>query len=166
MLKLNIVNLSASVDIRNIEIHPDEIELDAPEYVSPIKAKFSLNKVGTEIYVRADLDADCECLCDRCLEPFTAKITEMVRMIYTCSSDLIIKNEDYVFSINEGANEIDVTKPIKETLILGIPIKKVCTQDCKGLCSHCGENLNITTCNCVQVEIDPRWEALSKLVSK
>ena len=49
---------------------------------------------------------------------------------------------------------------------LHTPMKIVCSEKCKGLCTHCGSNLNITQCNCSENEIDPRFESLKSLFSK
>jgi uncharacterized protein len=45
-------------------------------------------------------------------------------------------------------------------------MKKLCSEDCKGLCPSCGKNLNDGPCNCAEEIIDPRWELLQKLKTK
>jgi uncharacterized protein len=59
--------------------------------------------------------------------------------------------------------EIDFTADIRDAIILAIPIKILCREDCKGLCPQCGQNLNSETCNCVVKKVNPQWAALSTL---
>ena len=167
MLKLGIDNLSEGVIIHTLDALPVDLELkEFAEFGLPIKAKFTLNKVGEAIYVKADLTAECRFVCDRCLEPFVAKVSDSIRMIYTFSSMLKSARDENVFIITDGVSEIDVTQPVRETLIIALPSKRVCTDDCKGLCSQCGVNLNIASCTCEQNAIDPRWEALRKMMNE
>jgi uncharacterized protein len=51
-------------------------------------------------------------------------------------------------------------------LTLELPLNPVCDEDCKGLCSHCGQDLNTGVCGCVEENVDPRWAALSALREK
>ena len=50
----------------------------------------------------------------------------------------------------------------KEQVLLSLPMRAVCREDCKGLCPHCGINRNRETCDCQAAKVDPRWEALKK----
>ena len=55
---------------------------------------------------------------------------------------------------------------LREQVLLAVPLKAVCREDCKGLCSHCGQNLNQGQCNCAGALEDPRWEALKDIREK
>jgi len=55
---------------------------------------------------------------------------------------------------------------VREQVLLSIPARTLCRQDCKGLCPRCGQNLNSGTCACETVPADPRWTALSDLRSR
>ena len=48
-------------------------------------------------------------------------------------------------------------------LLLELPLAPLCSADCEGLCATCGVNRNLTRCECVTTEIDPRWAALRSL---
>jgi len=55
---------------------------------------------------------------------------------------------------------------VREQVLLAVPLKVTCREDCKGLCTHCGQNLNQRQCSCaVQVE-EPRWAALKEIRGK
>jgi len=61
-------------------------------------------------------------------------------------------------------DEVDLTLPAWEALVLELPMKPVCREDCRGLCPVCGTNLNERECGCRVEEADPRLEALKKLL--
>ena len=58
----------------------------------------------------------------------------------------------------------EVTEPmVRDALLLELPLAPLCSADCAGLCATCGANHNLTRCECVTTEIDPRWAALRSL---
>jgi uncharacterized protein len=55
---------------------------------------------------------------------------------------------------------------LREQVLLALPIKAICRDDCKGLCPHCGRNLNTEQCSCAEPLEDPRWAALKDIRGK
>jgi uncharacterized protein len=55
---------------------------------------------------------------------------------------------------------------LREQVLLALPLKVTCREDCKGLCGHCGQNLNEGQCSCSTAIEDPRWTALREIRSK
>ena len=55
---------------------------------------------------------------------------------------------------------IDIDEIVRTALILELPTRYLCSEDCKGLCSKCGANLNEKSCKCDQTERDSRWDVL------
>jgi uncharacterized protein len=55
---------------------------------------------------------------------------------------------------------------LREQVLLALPLKTICREDCKGLCPHCGKNLNEVQCSCVDAVEDPRWSALKEIRDK
>ena len=60
--------------------------------------------------------------------------------------------------------EIDILELLHDDILLALPMRVVCREECAGFCKHCGCNLNESSCTC-EAPIDPRWEALKKLKS-
>lgn len=58
---------------------------------------------------------------------------------------------------------IDLDPLVREQLVLSLPAYPVCREDCKGLCTVCGANLNERDCGCDRHVPDPRWAGLEKL---
>ncbi len=52
---------------------------------------------------------------------------------------------------------------LREQVLLSLPARTLCKEDCKGLCPHCGKNRNLEACSCEDGPADPRWEALAGL---
>ena len=69
-------------------------------------------------------------------------------------ADIIVCAED----------DFDIGEFAVSTFILGLDVKNLCSEDCKGLCQNCGANLNEQVCNCQNEFTDPRLEILSQLL--
>jgi uncharacterized protein len=63
----------------------------------------------------------------------------------------------------QGTEEVDVTEDIREALILNLPHFPLCNENCKGLCAHCGKDLNGGPCGCRKTEEGGSWGALNNL---
>ena len=61
------------------------------------------------------------------------------------------------------ALRIDISEPVREAILLEVPLKPLCREDCGGICPHCGVNRNDKSCDCRGKNTDPRWDALSDL---
>lgn len=57
---------------------------------------------------------------------------------------------------------LDISKALNDNIILNLPMKQLCSNDCKGLCIKCGANLNEVQCGCSEDDTDPRMEGLNK----
>jgi uncharacterized protein len=102
--------------------------------------------------------------CDRCLEKFTREIIAHSQIIYTEDHGLIDgEDEPEIIYLNPGEEEICISEDIRQFMLLNVPVKLLCSESCKGLCTNCGENLNTSECNCKEEFIDSRWENLKKL---
>ena len=65
-----------------------------------------------------------------------------------------------------SGNTIDLTAAVRENLLAELPMKATCREDCRGLCPHCGHNLNLGECGCRCREVDPRLASLGKLLER
>ncbi len=106
--------------------------------------------------------------CSRCLEPFTATIRGEIDFSIQEVVDTDTVNRDEVpdneLLVSAGTSEIDISGPVREALVLEIPLKPLCREDCRGLCPICGVNRNVKTCECKVEKTDPRWDALRDLL--
>jgi uncharacterized protein len=125
-----------------------------------------------DIRVRASYHGDFELLCARCVEP--------VRTPLAGSFDLIFRPQAADADPGERSITLDETEigyyeesglsledVVREQVLLSLPSRTLCKEDCKGLCPRCGQNLNLATCNCDTTlgENAPRWNALRGLAA-
>ena len=101
--------------------------------------------------------------CARCLIPISKEITVCFsKTVVTEQTELQTdETDDYIIS-RDGL--IDVDETLIEQILLELPLKHLCKEDCKGLCPKCGADLNTHPCNCDTSEPDPRFDVLRKLL--
>jgi uncharacterized protein len=161
---INISNLKEGINNLCGKDKAEIIRLDKnifPEYVS---TEVTIEKRGLNYYLDFISTVFGEFQCDRCLEKFTKEIIAKSQIIYTEDFGLIDgENEPEIIYLKPGEEEICISENIRQFILLNVPIKLLCSENCKGLCPNCGENLNISKCNCKEELIDPRWEKLKKL---
>ena len=99
-------------------------------------------------------------VCDRCLEPFVREENLQFTHILVQKLDSDA-DEDYILC---PAGELDLDDLVRTDVLLELPTKVLCSEDCKGLCEQCGQNLNFGSCKCEKQQIDPRLAVLSQLL--
>ena len=111
-----------------------------------------------QLSARAALSIDGNC--DRCLTPFTRSYD--IPLEHTLVSTLENEeNDDYILLDNYQLNLDDL---VMADILLELPYKSLCREDCQGLCSICGKNLNEGPCGCNQRTVDPRLAILGQLL--
>ncbi len=164
VLKLNIASLSEGHAETRLSVTASEIALDDyPEYSYPISAKLDIEKIGRNIFIKAGLQAQVDLICDRCAESFSTQVEDAVQLLYTTDQNMRDREDEDVFVISETTDIIDIENPVRETLVTALPVKRLCKEDCRGLCPSCGTNLNVSSCDCQSNRMDPRWEKLQQL---
>ena len=117
------------------------------------------NEAGV-LHLTGTLTADMTCVCDRCGGEFdSVKETQLEATIV--EEDTGDHPELFVL---EG-DGVDLTDILETLFILDMETKFLCREDCKGLCSTCGRNLNLGPCGC-RKQIDPRFAVLEQLLDK
>ena len=101
--------------------------------------------------------------CARCLKELHRSLTFTLSKNAAVSGTLEDdENDDYVI-ISDSV--LSLEEPVEELLFLEMPSRDLCSDDCLGLCSKCGKDLNEGSCTCQTKEIDPRLEVLRKFLS-
>lgn len=128
-------------------------------------------EVIQDIRVVGEMSTRVEVACARCLDPVSRDVARNFDLLYRpLGSDAgraeisVTQAEAEIgYYTGEGVLLEDI---LREQLLLEVPIKVVCREECKGLCPHCGQNLNQGSCDCVEESKDPRWDALRGLRDK
>lgn len=133
-------------------------ELDVTP-AGPLSVRLEAQQVNPDVVVRGELAGEFALACRRCLEPVTVGIDEAVGLLYREGEP----EEDGEVLALPDSDELDLTGPVREQLLLAVPRYAYCREDCRGLCPHCGTNLNEATCGCRVEEEDERWAPLRRL---
>lgn len=101
--------------------------------------------------------------CDRCLEDVEVDLTLDFDKHVNTDVESIADDDD-----SDEANYIDgyhleVEQLLYNEILIGWPMKVLCSEDCKGICSVCGQNLNVGTCDCEDTSLDPRMSVIRDL---
>ena len=104
--------------------------------------------------------------CDRCLEEVSVEIP----LSFKRKLDMKLTDEERVNDLDENAYltgmDLDVDQLVYFEVLMNWPLKVLCKEDCKGICSQCGKNLNEGLCDCAEEPKDPRMAAISDIFSK
>ena len=161
------------LDLRKI-IHvpgacaPFDYELDltqldfygARPITRPIRVQGRVTNRAGALHLTGDASTVLDLTCDRCCKPYTAeKVVELDSLLATELENE--DSEDEIILLDGGA--VDLDEVASTAFILAMDTKNLCSEDCKGLCSRCGADLNNGPCNC-KPDVDPRLAALAQLL--
>ncbi len=131
-----------------------------------------LEFVGREIEIKDGISLELDIYNTE--DSFLVEGTIETVLILTCSRCLekyespakIDISEEVMKSDMEDRDELLIDEIIVDNIILSLPIKTLCSEDCQGICPHCGQNLNEGECDCEVESIDPRLEKLKDFYEK
>jgi uncharacterized protein len=162
-LTINISRLSEGTHQYDLEIEPENLELDAG-FVGRVLVHATIEKTSNQLRLRADLEAKCQFTCDRCLDEFEQGLLTRFEIVYITEEEIAQRGSDgEVQYISPDKTILDIGEDVRQFLILAVPQKLLCNDDCRGLCTVCGSNRNRVNCKCADKEADPRWEVLKKV---
>jgi uncharacterized protein len=116
----------------------------------PVNSKVQARMTGDgEIVFSGKVSTVVTYQCGRCLEFFDKPV-----------------NLDFQQVVTTEEPEIVIDSEIRETILIDLPVRALCRENCKGICASCGKNRNTTACSCEQTPGDPRWNALKEFPFK
>ena len=149
-----------------------------PEDLNPVDERISLTgpasisgKVrlsGHEVFVNGHVETRVQVECDRCLQQVELPVNSDFSLEYITGSDYEssevaeLTEAEMSVAVFDG-KALDVDEIVKEQVVLAVPTRMLCREDCKGICPECGVDRNTGECSCVTDDIDPRWAALKNL---
>eukprot|EP01156_Anaeramoeba_ignava_P001537 Anaeramoba_ignava/a1540_25.p1 GENE.a1540_25~~a1540_25.p1 ORF type:complete len:164 (-),score=17.32 a1540_25:153-644(-) len=161
-MKLKLSSFREEKQILKADLTCKELELNDECLVDPVKVEVKTGRNSSCLTVECKIRVEAKFNCDRCLEEFNSEINAETSFALTDNPKMNSDSEDMIY-LSSGEDIIDISKNIRDAILLVYPYKRVCSQDCRGLCPGCGKNLNTETCECTKVKIDPRWEKLREL---
>ncbi len=156
----------------DVNYEPGEIDLgEELTQKGPLHAAGSAellqNTLG-EIRLRGQVEAGVEGVCALCLEKASARVDSRFDLFFrpaprkTAHAEIHLEEGeiDLAFYTGDG---VHLAEAIRDFVLLSLPMRLTCRDDCQGLCPQCGANRNTTACDCRADRIDDRWAALRKL---
>jgi uncharacterized protein len=178
------------IEIQELELHPVEFREEfSPGVIdfgadlrqrSPLRSEgradlveehHGKHKVIQDIRLKGTLDTSVEIACARCLEPVAHQVHRSFDLLYRPQGsdagheELSVTDAEAEIGYYQGEGVL-LEDTLREQLLLAVPLKTVCREECKGLCPHCGKNLNEGSCSCAPPAADPRWDALKEIREK
>ncbi len=172
------------LDIKDLEINPLEFEevfqpgvielgIDARQSTAiraagraeVVEERQGKHEVIKDIRLRGRVKAGLEMPCARCLESVPQQVDREFDLLYrplgadSGRDELSVTDAEAEIGYYQGEG-ILLEDVLREQVLLALPLKVTCREDCKGWCPHCGKNLNQEQCSCEVPMEDPRWAAL------
>jgi len=126
---------------------------------------------GDQLRLTGSVVATVQLDCARCLAPVPVSVDESFDLFYIPSVNRLEPDEERELARDDllvafyRDDRLDLDDVAREQIDLAIPMARLCSDGCLGLCSNCGANLNESKCSCKNEEPDPRWAALEQLKS-
>ncbi|GAA3754903.1 YceD family protein [Terriglobus aquaticus] len=168
------------------DLYPDPLDIDQTLEPGAIDYALDLEQVGPlhiqgraerieehrgpkdvvlDIRLRGNLQGEFQAICARCAKPIPQHVSESFDLIFRPSGTDANLGER---AITEAETEIgyyeqsglSLEDVVREQVLLTLPERALCREDCKGLCPHCGGNRNERDCDCESKQVDSRWHAL------
>jgi len=167
-LRINISGLSEGLHSYDLRSPAGELGLDE-RFDGTVQVAVELEKTHGQIILRADAQTEGLFSCDRCLDPFRRPVEASYEVVYLLSAQEQARDGEKNLEVQvlpPDMNILDIGDDARQFLLLRLPIKILCKEECAGLCPSCGTNLNRGSCTCTVDVTDPRWDALKKLDMK
>lgn len=154
MFEIDLAKLKKGKTHKSFTLKPESIDLSykEAEFEQNIKVNLTFHRSARKIEVTADINTEAVLECDLCLEEYTHQVD--------LEESITIKLLDYSYNQQKPESpeinliysypdeEVELGKLIHDAIIVSLPIKHKCKEDCKGLCFVCGTNLNYSECGC------------------
>ena len=142
------------------------------KFVAPIKTGLRAIRIDDMIDVKGTIRTWVRLPCSRCLKEYETALKSRFDLTYVRRlpgfeedeppDEVEISAAEMGLIYFEG-EDINLLEGIQEQVILALPVRTLCSEDCKGLCAHCGKDLNAADCGCNRQPADNRFAALKNL---
>lgn len=163
MIKLDIGSIPEGESHIDLTADAEELQvtLEGARLESPIRVSFDIDRKGDDILLRGTASVKAVLECARCLDEYALILEAPVQLWCVAGVEKReSEGREDVIEVPAGAKFVDLSDCLRSELVVLIPFKPLCKNDCKGLCPICGANLNMNGCSCEAGGYDSRWDAL------
>lgn len=175
MLQMDVVRLkrltgeSARFELL-ADLPPLEVQGETASFCGPVSARLVVSNTGAVLLAQGEVAGKLGLTCDRCLElfeyAFLLPFEETYRPVPGGEEIGPGCGREEAESVPFSGDLLDITPEVLNGVILALPMKALCRDDCPGLCPHCGSNLGVGQCSCESEKIDPRFSVLKDFFDK
>lgn len=171
-MKINVAQLlkEPTGAVRRGNLSEDILGIDDDlEIKSLLTGPLKMIRTADGILVTASLRTALGLQCRRCLKPFSAPVELDIEEEFYPRVDILTGAKAPVTQTEEEATIIDeqhvldLAEVVRQAIFVTLPMHPLCTEECAGLCSQCGQNLKDGRCECTTEVADPRFEILKQL---
>jgi DUF177 domain-containing protein len=178
------------IELAELELHPVDFQEEFPpgaiDLGGDVRQLSALKSAGRaqlveehhgkrnvikDIRLNGNLATSLELPCARCLDPVVQDVSRNFDLLYrplgidAGNKELSVTVAEAEVGYYEGKGLL-LEDVLREQVLLSVPLKVICREDCKGLCPTCGGNRNTEPCSCAPPLGDPRWSALKDIREK
>ena len=128
----------------------------------PVEINGTISNSASLVRLEAEISYEFNAPCDRCGHETVRK--HIVAVSKSLASSIEGEESDTILIVPDM--QLNLDELIYTEVITSLPMKHLCKENCKGICSKCGKNLNDGECGCNTREIDPRLAALAELLKE
>jgi uncharacterized protein len=141
-------------------------------FTDPLDIRLGAKRLGEMVAVEGRAAATVRMICNRCLKQYESVLHADFTLTYTrqLPEDLEPADDEddelqaeKIGLVSFTGEEIHLLDDVQSEIVMAIPMRPLCSENCKGLCPHCGENRNAVACGCTRRSTDPRLAALKNL---
>jgi len=142
---------------------------------APVELRMVVHKDHDRFRLVGTVKTALELACSRCLEPFVMPVDREFDLRYLPAGgteprpdeddEIEVEDDDVAVTFYRD-EQIDLNELLREQFYLALPMKPLCSEDCKGICPQCGTNRNAASCDCTPQWEDPRLAVLKTLLEK
>lgn len=149
------MNVSTSIEMDDTDFLGESFK-----FQKPLNIEGSIVNNTKSLEFSAKVEGEMQVHCARCSKPFIVPVKFRMNEILISEDGDSANDEAIVLS----GEELDISDIVMNSFLMSVSGKYLCKDDCKGLCSKCGADLNNGDCGCDNEEIDPRWADLQKIM--
>ena len=146
------------------------LDLDPELCQEPLEIYCKFSKTVDLVSTKGWVKGKMLLTCDRCLKEFESPYQSFFETLYRpnpreypkgAEEKAPLLDDEEIISFD--GEILDISDQVRQTVVLSVPMRALCREDCLGLCGGCGRDLNLESCQCQEPPADSRWEALRKI---